>query len=122
MKVFRSVAAVLFVLGAACGQDAVSVRIARFDGDRAAAISYTFDDNTRDQYTLAVPMLDECGFKGTFFVIAGKTAATPEEGVQKKANGNVRNLWGGISWPELKTMASHGHEIASHTWSHPALS
>ncbi len=98
-----------------------SVRIAHFAGDRAAAISYTFDDNTRDQYTLAVPMLNEVGFKGSFFVIAGKTAETPEEGEQKVENGNPRNLWGGISWPELKKMADQGHEIASHTWSHPAL-
>ena len=44
-------------------------RIAKFDGDRAAAISYTFDDGLRDQYTLAVPMLNEVGFKGTFFII-----------------------------------------------------
>jgi peptidoglycan/xylan/chitin deacetylase (PgdA/CDA1 family) len=98
-----------------------SAHIARFAGDRPAAISYTFDDNLRDQYTLAVPMLNEVGFKGTFFVIAGKTAETPEEGEQKKANGNVRNLWGGISWPELKKLAEQGHEIASHTWTHSGL-
>ncbi len=97
------------------------VRIARFNGDRAAAISYTFDDNLRDQYTLAVPMLNDAGFKGTFFVLAGKTADTPEEGAKKQENGNPRNLWGGISWPELKEMSDQGHEIASHTWSHPAL-
>jgi peptidoglycan/xylan/chitin deacetylase (PgdA/CDA1 family) len=98
-----------------------TAHIAKFASDRAAAISYTFDDGLRDQFTLAVPMLNETGFKGTFFVIAGKTAETPEEGEQKKENGNPRNLWGGISWPELKKMAEQGHEIASHTWSHPAL-
>ena len=49
--------------------------IAHFDGDRAAAISYTFDDNLRDQYAVAVPMLNEVGFKGTFFVIPVSTAA-----------------------------------------------
>jgi peptidoglycan-N-acetylglucosamine deacetylase len=127
----RSLLALLIIARAACGQSANSTaiasneeaaaRIAHFDGDRAAAISYTFDDNLRDQYTLAVPMLNEVGFKGTFFVIAGKTAETPEEGEQKREDGNVRNLWGGISWAELKKLADHGHEIASHTWSHPAL-
>jgi len=98
-----------------------SGRIARFAGDRAAAISYTFDDNLRDQYTLAVPMLNEMGFKGTFFVIPSKTAETPEEGEQKQKEPEVRKKWGGISWPELKEIAAQGHEIGSHTWSHPNL-
>lgn len=104
---------------AVAAEDAIpQVRIARFPDDRAAAISYTFDDNLRDQYTLAVPMLDEVGFKGTFFVIPGRTAETPEEGQAKE---NEKRAWGGISWPELKAMAEAGHEIASHTWSHPNL-
>lgn len=95
-----------------------TVRIAQFDGDRAAAISYTFDDNLRDQYTIAVPMLNEMGFKGTFFVIPGATADTVEE-AEKKAD--QKRGWGGITWDELKEMAKQGHEIASHTWSHPNL-
>jgi hypothetical protein len=33
--------------------------IAKFADDRAAAISYTFDDGLRDQYMAAVPMLNE---------------------------------------------------------------
>lgn len=97
------------------------VRIAKFDGDRVAAISYTFDDNLRDQYTIAAPMLDEFGIKGTFFVIAGLTAETPEEGERKRDDRNMRKFWGGISWPELRDLADRGHEIANHTWSHPAL-
>lgn len=98
-----------------------AVFIAKFAGNRDAAISYTFDDNLRDQYTLVLPMLKEVAFKGTFFVIAGKTAETPEEGAAKQRDPNVRGKWGGISWPELKEMAAQGHEIASHTWSHAGL-
>ena len=97
------------------------VRIAKFPGNRAAAISYTFDDGLRDQYTVAVPMLNEVGFKGTFFIIAGRTAGTPQEGEKKQSDSKARNRWGGISWPELKEMADQGHEIASHTWSHPDM-
>jgi peptidoglycan/xylan/chitin deacetylase (PgdA/CDA1 family) len=93
-------------------------RIAKFADEREAAISYTFDDNLRDQYTLAVPMLNEVGFKGTFFVIPNATAETPEEGEKKQS---LKRAWGGISWQELKEMAAGGHEIASHTWSHPNL-
>jgi peptidoglycan/xylan/chitin deacetylase (PgdA/CDA1 family) len=114
----------LFIVVAAMASGATAdgatptASIALFDGNRSAAISYTFDDNLRDQYTLAVPMLNEVGFKGTFFVIPGATAETPEQAKAKE--GNVR-AWGSISWPELKEMDAEGHEIASHTWSHPNL-
>ena len=98
------------------GEPAVpAAHIARFAGDRAAAISYTFDDGLRDQFTLAVPMLNEAGFKGTFFIVPGKTAETPEAAAAKQFEPKVM---GSISWPELKMMAGQGHEIASHTWSH----
>lgn len=96
----------------------VEAHIAQFDGDRAAAISYTFDDNLRDQYTLAVPLLNKAGFKATFFVIPSATAETPEEAIQKDSQ---KRAWGGITWSELKEMSDGGHEIASHTWSHPNL-
>ena len=63
-------------------------------------------------------MLNEAGFKGTFFVIPGKTAETPEEGAQKQTE---KRAWGGICWAELKEMSAQGHEIASHTWSHRGM-
>ncbi|OAM89032.1 polysaccharide deacetylase family protein [Termitidicoccus mucosus] len=103
---------------AASGATPPQLRIARFAGDRAAAISYTFDDGLRDQYTLAVPMLNEAGFKGTFFVIPGHVAPSIEEAERKQ---DAKRAWGGITWPELREMAGQGHEIASHTWSHRAL-
>jgi peptidoglycan/xylan/chitin deacetylase (PgdA/CDA1 family) len=92
-----------------------AARIARFAGDRSAAISYTFDDGLRDQYTHAVPMLNEAGFKGTFFVIPGRVSPDVADAEKRK---NDKRAWGTITWTELKEMAAHGHEIASHTWSH----
>ena len=94
------------------------VRIARFSGNRAAAISYTFDDNTRDQYTVGVPMLNEAGFKGTFFVIPDATSETVEDAAKKVP---LKRAWGSITWTELKEISEQGHEIASHTWSHPNM-
>jgi peptidoglycan/xylan/chitin deacetylase (PgdA/CDA1 family) len=99
-------------------QAAPAVRIAKFSGDCAAAISYTFDDGLRDQFTAAVPMLNQIGFKGTFFIIAGKVSETVEDAEQRK---NDKRAWGTITWDELKSMDAQGHEIASHTWSHPNL-
>jgi peptidoglycan/xylan/chitin deacetylase (PgdA/CDA1 family) len=92
------------------------VRIARFADDRSAAISYTFDDNLRDQYTLAVPMLNDAGFKGTFFVIPGATAETPEQAKKKE---NEKRAWGSISWPELKGSVSSatGTRCLTSRWS-----
>ncbi len=108
-------ASLSFQIFAAENQAAPAAHIAKFAGDRAAAISYTFDDGLRDQFTLAVPLLNEVGFKGTFFVVPGKTAETPEAAAAKQFEPKVM---GSVSWPELKTMAAQGHEIASHTWSH----
>lgn len=93
-------------------------RIAKFSGDRAAAISYTFDDGLRDQYTIGVPMLNEVGFRGTFFVIPGKVSPTTEDAEKRK---NDKRAWGTITWAELRGMAAQGHEIANHTWSHRGL-
>lgn len=114
----------LLLVRTVCAQTAPpsAARIAHFDGDRPAALTYTFDDNLRDQYTIAVPMLNEIGFKGTFFIIPGVTAETPEEGEQKEREEKVSKRWGGMCWPQVKEIASHGHEIGNHTWSHEKLS
>lgn len=92
-----------------------AARIAHFCSDRVAAISYTFDDGLRDQYTVAVPMLNEVGFKGTFFVIPGRVSATVADAENRK---NDKRAWGTITWDELREIAKQGHEIGSHTWSH----
>jgi peptidoglycan/xylan/chitin deacetylase (PgdA/CDA1 family) len=99
------------------GPDAkAAVRIARFDGDRAAAISYTFDDNTADHGKIVAPMFDEFGFHATFFVIAGTVPDTDEEAALVKPG-----RYGGVSWRQLKAMARKGHEIANHSWTHKNL-
>ena len=111
-----SVAVPFAVASVACAADAESIHVARFQGDRAAAVSFTFDDNSRNQYELAVPMLERFGFRGTFFVIVGITPDTDEEAAKKKAGDH-----GGISWRQLKELAARGHEIANHSWSHANL-
>jgi peptidoglycan-N-acetylglucosamine deacetylase len=95
-----------------------AARIAHFAGDRAAAVTYTFDDGLRDQYTVAVPLLNEAGLKGTFFVIPGRVSPDVTDAEKRK---NDKRAWGTITWDELKSMAAQGHEIGSHTWTHPNL-
>ena len=49
----------------AVGQE---VYVARYKGDKACAISYTFDDGLAEHYTLVAPQLERRGFRGTFFI------------------------------------------------------
>jgi hypothetical protein len=74
--------------------------IGTWRGFRAAAISYTFDDDCANQYAVAVPMFNAKGFKLTLFTV---TSWVP-------------------GWTKVQNAASYGHEIASHTVTHPTLS
>ncbi len=80
-------------------QEKVNYEIATWKGFRDCAVTYTFDDNLPYQYSRAVPVLDEFGYKGTFYTV---TNWSP-------------------NWEILNQMAANGHEIASHTVSHPFL-
>jgi len=94
----------------------VPIRVAKFDSDRVAALSYTFDDGNRDHYEIVDPMLREFDFRGTFFIVGNPTPDTPAESQAKKPGS-----FGGVSWQELRELAAHGHEIANHTWTHKQL-
>jgi oligosaccharide reducing-end xylanase len=74
--------------------------VATWHGFREAAISYTFDDNTPNQFAVAVPMFNEKGFRMTLYPVVN---------------------WNGGQWQRLIDAAEAGHEIGSHTISHPSL-
>ena len=73
--------------------------VGTWQGFRTAAISYTFDDNCTNQLAIVVPMFNEYDFKLTLFTVIN---------------------WG-PNWSGLQNAVSHGHEVASHTLSHPSL-
>jgi len=86
--------------------------------DKPALISLTFDDGLRCQFEQAVPILDEYGFPGTFFLVAN-TDPIFTDGIVE--NGGFK--WRKIAWDAddiqlLKGMVKRGHEIGSHTVSH----
>ncbi|TVQ38617.1 MAG: polysaccharide deacetylase family protein [Spirochaetaceae bacterium] len=92
----------------------VSAQILRWrDGSRAAA-SLTFDDSTLDHYLLAAPELDRRGLHGTFFVITG----VMQHGVWDDFG--TRRLQ--FSWNQARRLAARGHEIGSHSHTHPDVS
>ena len=85
-----------------------SVRIAKWQGDRAGAFAFTFDDGQREQAAIAAPMLDALGLKATFVINPGKT---PQNG----------ESWFG-SWEQWRALAKNGHEIGNHAMTHENLS
>src|SRR4029077_20604831 len=86
------------------GSVAAPYEIGTWEGFRPAAISYTFDDDLPNQCSVAVPMFNAKGFKLTLFTVTGPTWYSP------------------ANWTALKSAALAGHEIASHTVTHPTLS
>ncbi|MEI7766438.1 MAG: polysaccharide deacetylase family protein [Phycisphaerae bacterium] len=95
---------------------AVAVEICPFKDDKDAALSFTFDDGIRDQVDLAVPLLERYGFRATFFVIAG---LTPDH--KKDPRAQRSGEWASVAWEEWAELAKRGHEIGSHSLSHPML-
>ena len=66
-----------------------------------------FDDSVISQYTLAKPILDKYGFKGTFFTVCNY--------VGKDNSSNM-------NWTQIKILQKEGHDIESHSMNHKQLS
>lgn len=68
-------------------------------------VIFTFDDATSGQYHYAAPLLEQYGFRGTFFIY---TAII----------GRGR---GYMTWAEAADLARRGHELGAHSVSHGRL-
>ncbi len=75
-------------------------QVADWQGFRTSAVSFTFDDGTPKHFTVAIPMFDEYNFKLTLFTVVN---------------------WSSGNWNALHNAALNGHEVASHTITHPYL-
>ena len=80
------------------------VEVARFQGDALAAVSMTFDDAFPSQIEKAIPLYDKYGLHATFFVHTD----------------NIKSTWAS-TWDAWKVAAATGHEVASHSKTHPNL-
>lgn len=76
------------------------VRIARWYGNKEAAVSLRFDDNLESHVRAVIPMLNEFGIPGTFMVNPGKASF-------------VRNkeFW-------TRQVPAMGHVLGNHTMNH----
>ncbi|HEY3372233.1 MAG TPA: polysaccharide deacetylase family protein [Prolixibacteraceae bacterium] len=101
MKViFTSLFVVSFLLASiVCDAQKVDspYEVATWFGFRDAAVSYTFDDGCANQFTKAIPLFDEFGYKLTLYTVVN---------------------WSSGNWTKLQSASMNGHEVASHTLSH----
>lgn len=93
--------------------DKTPVSIAPYDGNRKAAVSYTFDDGIQDQYTLAYPEMKKRGIRATFAIIGSKVGGT----IKATNSPEVPAM----TWDQIREMYNDGFEIASHGYNHKAL-
>jgi hypothetical protein len=111
MKRAISPAAVIVLVICASAVSAQTVatpyEVASWQGFRTAAVSYTFDDNTSNQFAVALPMFNEFGYHMTFFTVTGSGPATD---------------WFHANWDGLAAAAAQGHEVASHGVTHTSFS
>lgn len=72
----------------------------------AAIATFVFDDGLVSQYKNALPILTAAGMKGGFYIITSEPAS-----------GNSTYM----TWAQIKDLAAKGHEVGSHTRTHPTL-
>jgi peptidoglycan/xylan/chitin deacetylase (PgdA/CDA1 family) len=84
----------------------------------ARTVCLVFDDGYQNVYTEAFPILQECGFNATVFLV------TRYCGNFNDWPGNLPYLKRArlLSWREVKEMDAHGFEFGAHTLTHPDLS
>ncbi len=104
----------LYCIDVAVAASPPSVKIAAYKGNKAAAVCYTFDDGLRNQYLLAAPIMEKTGINGTFFIVAGKIAATKTDTIK-------HGKWEVMCWDEVKDLSNRGFEIGSHGITHRNL-
>ena len=105
MRWFVHIGVWLLAVGGTCAYgNRPYVEVARFRGDASGAVSLTFDDAFPSQIEKAIPILDAKGLHATFFVHTE----------------NVKETWAS-TWGAWRAAAASGHEVGSHTKTHPNL-
>ena len=87
------------------------VKVADWFGFNKAAYSLSFDDGFSSHYEYVAPVLEKNGLKGTFYLVTNFL----ESDSNKAASGKYGY------WHQFKKMALKGHEMGSHSATHPRL-
>lgn len=105
--------------GQASSGKALNVSIARWQHDAEAAVSFTFDDGLQCHRDKAMPLLDAFGFKGTFYVIAGKMREHRGDPAALEPRFHFGEA--ALSWDEVRELHADGQEIGNHSMTHSFL-
>jgi peptidoglycan/xylan/chitin deacetylase (PgdA/CDA1 family) len=82
--------------------------------DRPVVI--TFDDGFADFYTEALPVLKDCGFTATLFVVTGLVGSTSRWLLREREGNRLM-----LSWDQIATIVSSGIECGTHSHTHVQL-
>ena len=80
-------------------------------------IVITFDDGYKDNYQYAYPILKKYDYTATVFVVTSIIGKTNEFDVKKHLQPENKMM----DWSEIKSLATGGITIGSHTLTHPHL-
>ena len=86
-----------------------NLHVTKWAEDRQSAFSFSFDDGFISQYNNVKNIFDQYGFKATFYIIP------------PFLNDTLPGIWRYGTWPMFEMMQSEGHELGSHTLTHPHL-
>ena len=87
----------------------VKVSVAKYRDGKTCAVSFTFDDGNKDNFTIAAPELEKRGWRGTFWLNCSRI---PGEVLGKKSK---------MTWDDVRDMHQRGHEMSNHGWDHKNL-
>ena len=88
--------------------------------DRAVVLH--FDNGWLETRTVALPVLQECGFTGTSYIITGGTSAASggeAATVHTSTEGTISKPF--LTWDHVRSLLDAGWEIGAHTVTHPRL-
>jgi peptidoglycan/xylan/chitin deacetylase (PgdA/CDA1 family) len=80
------------------------------------AVILTFDDDWKNQYTQVKPILEEYGFKATFFITPG-CASYQNHSYCNNSSGDGSSM----TWEDIKSLQEDGYDIQSHGMRHKDL-
>ncbi|MEO7888456.1 MAG: polysaccharide deacetylase family protein [Vicinamibacterales bacterium] len=103
-----------FSAGAVRSPVQAAVTVAKHQWNVPGAFVFTFDDALPSHLIYAAPLLNQVGLKGSFYLTVMKVGDGPPDSA---AIGQPTST----SWSGWKVLADSGHEIGSHTMTHPRL-
>jgi peptidoglycan/xylan/chitin deacetylase (PgdA/CDA1 family) len=86
-------------------------------GKLRGRLAITFDDGYRGNATIAAPILERHGQRACFFVTTNWIGS--EHVPWWDAEKNIETIW--MSWDQVRSLRASGHDIGSHTETHPDL-